>query len=1186
MPLTLHRAERSDALVQRLADVLAAVPTDPFTPDVVAVPSRGVERWIAQSLSSSLGAGTHTDGVCANVVFPSPGRLVREALAAASAIEPDDDPWEERRLPWPLLETIDGCVGEDWCRTLGRHLGVLGDAAARPAGAGRRMAVAQKLAGLFTTYGAERPSMLQAWRDGRDEDGYGEPLDPDLAWQAELWRRLRVHLDVPSPAERVAPACDRLRDEPDLVDLPERLSIFGPTRLSTTQLVVVDALAERRDLHLWLPHPSDGLWQHVSAGLEASAVPTRRSDGTAALVAHPLARSLGRDAREMQVRFGANTSARADEHVAAPATPDTLLGALQHDLHTDVTPRGQHELSADDRSVQVHACHGRHRQVEVLREVVLGLLEDDPGLELRDVIVMCPDIEAYAPLISASFGVEVDAPDGTGLADDSLDGALDGGLDGGESQQPHPGHRLTFRLADRSLRQTNPVLGVAARLLELADARLTASEVLDLVALPPVRRRFRLDDDALERVGDWVRRAGVRWGMDADARAPYGLAGLVQNTWQSGLDRILTGVVMDEEDLRTIGAALPLDDVDSTEIDLAGRLTEMLDRIGAALDALDREQSLDDWIRALDEAVDSLVDVVPSDAWQVTQAKAVLASAVAAAGDGGSATRLRLSDVRALLGDRLRGRPTRANFRTGHLTICTMVPMRSVPHRVVCLLGLDDGVFPRGTRVDGDDVLARRPRVGERDRRSEDRQLFLDALLAAKEKLVILYTGADERTGAVRPPAVPLGELLDVLDRTAVVPPDGPSPAGVRVRDRVVVRHPLQPFDARSFEPGRLAGADPFSFDAASYAGSVAMRDGQREVAPFLTRPLPEDVSIRPTGPNGQTDPTGPNGQTDPNASTGGAGTVELEKLIRFLEHPVRGFLQQRLDLRTADEEEQPSDAVPVAPDKLEEWTVGDRLLRSGLRGRSGRDAVSVELLRGELPPGRLGHGVVDPIADNVAAILEKTQRMLSVDARTIDLSVTLPSGLTVAGTVPRVYDDRPIRVEYSKLSPKHRIRAWVQLLALAASDPSRPWRSAVIGRGPNRKEPVIGSFLGGVSAEAARGLLDDLVRIYALGLTRPLPAPPRTACAYASARARNVSPQNACAFADKEWRTRARSGAVWGEFDDGDHRRVGFADLADLLVHPADGAPLDNPTDEPHLFGLLATTIWTPLLAHEDLTG
>ena len=236
MALMLHRAERSDVLVRRLADVLAAVPTDPFLPDVVSVPSKGVERWIAQSLSSLLGGGERADGVCANVVFPSPGALVRDALAAASDIDPDEDPWAERRLPWPLLEVIDGCATEAWCRTLGRHLGVVGGGWFRDArfarssttrgcfarslnhprcrlSPARRMAVAQKLAGLFTAYGAERPSMLLAWAAGDDSDGYGDPLDPDLAWQAELWRRLRDHIGVPSPAERIEPACARLREE-------------------------------------------------------------------------------------------------------------------------------------------------------------------------------------------------------------------------------------------------------------------------------------------------------------------------------------------------------------------------------------------------------------------------------------------------------------------------------------------------------------------------------------------------------------------------------------------------------------------------------------------------------------------------------------------------------------------------------------------------------------------------------------------------------------------------------------------------------------------------------------------------------------------------------------------------------------------------------------------------------------
>jgi exodeoxyribonuclease V gamma subunit len=1154
--LTLHRAERSDILLDRLADVLASVPADPFAPDLVAVPSKGVERWIAQSLSSRLGAkaADQTDGVCANVLFPSPGRLVREALARASEIEPDVDPWNGRRLPWPLIEVIDGCATEPWCRTLGRHLGVVGTEGEH----GRRMAVAQKLAGLYTAYGAERPTMLQAWRSGQDTDGYGGRLDPDLAWQAELWRRLRDHVGVPSPAERIQPACDRLRDQPDLLDLPDRLSIFGPTRLTTAQLAVIDALAQHRDLRVWLPHPSDGLWRHVATPADMddatattsqddNAIPARTDDSTAERPDHALLRSLGRDARELQLRLRAHTSLRDDQHLAAPATPDTLLGALQRDLHADRAPDARHELTATDRSIQVHACHGRHRQVEVLREVLLGLLADDPTLELRDIIVMCPDIETYAPLVSANFG--------TDLLDDDV-GDSDGSRDPfGLRHQAHPGHQLTFRLADRSLRQTNPVLEVAARLLELVDSRLTASEVLDLVAMPPVRRRFRLDDDALERLGDWVRRSGVRWGLDAGRRAAYGLDGISQNTWQHGLDRILAGVLMDDEDLGTVGPALPLDDVDSTEIDLAGRLAELVDRLDSAMGSLDDELTLDGWVGTLDAAVDSLVDVAPTDAWQVTQAKATLAGAVTAASDGRAGTTLRLSDVRALLGDRLEGRPTRANFRTGHLTICTMVPMRSVPHRVVCLLGLDDGVFPRGARVDGDDILARRPRVGERDRRSEDRQLFLDAILAAQERLVILYTGADERTGAERPPAVPLSELLDVLDRTATA-------AETRVRDHVLVRHPLQPFDARNFESQRLGRADAFSFDQASYAGSLALRKGQATATPFLPDPLPEQAKADST-----------------------ADVVELDQLIRFLEHPVRGFLQQRLDLRTADEHETPSDAIPVAPGPLDTWAVGDRLLRSRLRGRADAAAAApVELMRGELPPGRLGQSALEPVADNVRAILDRCAGLLASTGETIDVSVSLPSGCTVAGTVPHVYGDRPVRIEYSRLSAKHRLRAWVQLLALTAWDPDRDWWTATVGRGSSNKERVVGSFLRDVEPDDARRHLDDLVTIHRIGLTRPLPAPPKTCCAYASRRGNGAAPSNALTLAGKEWSRKSSTGEMWGEYD-ADHDRAGLVTFADLVAATPDAVPLANPTGEPHLFGLLATTIWTPLLQHEELT-
>jgi exodeoxyribonuclease V gamma subunit len=246
--LHVHRAERTARLVDGLAAVLGTPLADPFASEVVAVPAKGVERWLAQRLSTVLGAGSAGDGICSGIVFPSAGRLVDEALAAARGADPRDDPWADP--VWPLLEVVDEHLGEPWCRVLAHHLGYGADDHRR----GRRWSAAARLAGLFRSYGAHRPQMLRDWADGRDTDGH-EPLPADLTWQAELWRRLRDRLG-PSPAERLEVECAALRADPRLSDLPERISIFGPTRLHADALAVLSALAEHRAVHLWLPHPS------------------------------------------------------------------------------------------------------------------------------------------------------------------------------------------------------------------------------------------------------------------------------------------------------------------------------------------------------------------------------------------------------------------------------------------------------------------------------------------------------------------------------------------------------------------------------------------------------------------------------------------------------------------------------------------------------------------------------------------------------------------------------------------------------------------------------------------------------------------------------------------------------------------------------------------------------------------
>jgi exodeoxyribonuclease V gamma subunit len=508
--------------------------------------------------------------------------------------------------------------------------------------------------------------------------------------------------------------------------------------------------------------------------------------------------------------------------------------------------------------------------------------------------------------------------------------------------------------------------------------------------------------------------------------------------------------------------------------------------------------------------------------------------------------RLGLGDVRSVLADRLRGRPTRAGFRTGNLTVCSMVPMRSVPHRVVCLLGLDDGVFPRTTGVDGDDVLGRDPLVGERDRRSEDRQLLLDAMLAAKEHLVIVHTGADERTNTRRPPAVPVGEILDVVDATARTADGQPA------REQVVVRHPLQPFDARNFVVGAMVKGGSFSFDTAGLHGAQAAALTRRPAEPFLNDPLPEP---------------------EPDA-------LELEPLIHFLQHPVRGFCRQRLRVSAPEQGEELLDALTTGLEPLEIWAVGNRWVRGRLAGIDADTCRQAEWRRGVLPPGALGRAALDGVIADAEPLLSAAADAWTGEGNSLDVEVPIGDGRLLTGTVDRIHDRTIARVEFSRLGAKHRLGAWVRLLAVAATAPDVAWRAVTIGRGQPRRGPRRASA---VPPSNPIEVLGTLVGLYLRGLREPLPLPLAASLAYADVRHLGDDEEHALEKAGRAWETSRENEdrdhtTVWGPL-------VRFADLLEQTP-TEDDQPVGVADRESTRFGALACRLWFPLLSAETVEG
>jgi exodeoxyribonuclease V gamma subunit len=614
---------------------------------------------------------------------------------------------------------------------------------------------------------------------------------------------------------------------------------------------------------------------------------------------------------------------------------------------------------------------------------------------------------------------------------------------------------------------------------------------------------------------------------------------------------------MSEEDQRLFAGVLPLDDVESSAIDLAGRFAEFIDRVESSLDAFSGRKTIGAWADALADACSALTHTSEREPWQRSQLLRLLRDVVEEASTSGTSDQvsIALPELRALLADRLRGRPTRANFRTGHLTICTLVPMRSVPHRVICVLGLDDGEFPRRTPRDGDDLILAEPHVGDRDPRSEDRQMLLDALLAAKDHLIIAYTGNDERTNLPRPPAVPVAELLDVVDDT-VRAQTGPA------RARVVVGHPLQPFDPRNFAAHGVAPGGAWSFDRVALDGARALTGDREPRARFLRSPLPALE----------------------------AAALELENLVGFAERPVRTFLRRRLGITVSDYNDDVEDALPVELDGLASWGVGQRLLDGALSGAEMRPSVQAEIARGALPPGRLAIPVVRRLWPVVQRLASQA-RPYGADPTSIEVNLTLADGRAISGTVSGVCGHVLRPVTFSRVRAGHRLAAWVRLLALSAADPEEPFEAAIIGRARSgaagagvaviRIPPLAAD--ASVRRELALGHLQSFVDLYDRGMREPLPIACSTSAAYTQA---GQTGRDGLSAARDAWESGFRR---FGEDTLPEHQLVyGGVSRFDALLSQAprsDEHGAGWEMSETTRFGRLSRRLWDPLLALEVVT-
>jgi exodeoxyribonuclease V gamma subunit len=1007
--LTLVHSNSMQALAERLAERLAGAAADVLEPEVVVVPSAGVARWLKYRLAER-------HGVCANVEFPYPAQFIWRLFASLLPEVPDTSPFDASVMTWRLYGLLGRLSSErpDLPPAFGRLHAYLTRSDARG-----RLELASRIAALFDQYLVYRPDWLQRWAAAQ---AVLPGLDEDEAWQAALWRELlRLSGARPGPHPKEA-FFARLAEAGAAAALPQRISLFAVPVLPPLYLEIFARLARHVDVVVHVLNPCAEFWTDIVAERELARLALQGETAAAYRdVGQPLLASWGRQARDNLALLSVLGGEDDTDDVAdfRPPAGDTLLRRLQRaivelsDLDGAALP-----LAAGDRSLQVHACHSLTRQLEVLHDQLLDLFQARPDLRPGDVVVMTPDLDAAAPLVDAVFGAA-------------------------------PRQRfIPYAVTGRARPDASPLVRAFDALLGLPSARFEAAALFDLLQTPPLARRFDLQEDDLERIRTWLQEAGVRWGRDAGHRAELGLPREARHTWAEGLARLLLGYALPGEGQRLHAGLLPLDDLEGSQALALGRLARFIAQAAVLAGELAQPRPMAEWAATLTGLVGRLFAPGEREQPEAERLRAAIVSLAESAGAAGLNEALPVAVVRAALQDVLAANAPGA-VPAGGVTFCGIGTLRGLPYRVVCLLGLDDGAFPRTPAALEFDLMARRPRLGDRARRDDDRGSFLDALMAAGDVFYLSYTGRSQRDNAPLPPSVLVTELLDYLGRCV---------AGGRaaLQARLVTEHPLQPFSRRYFSGELFSYADEYLA-----AARAAAAPGPAAAGPLIAAPLPPaQAEWR---------------------------RVDLDRLLRFLRHPVRYLLRERLRIELAQAEEELSDVEPFLLERPAAWRLGERLLRLRLGGASGEEMRGVALAGGELP-----HGVVGEII--LARELEEVNRFAALLERLRPAQVREPlpfefvlGEFTLCGTLAGLHAGGLFGQRLARRGAADLLEAWLGHLVLNHLGPAG-------GRVTTWLNQDLVTELAPLPDAAAH--LAVLLELYWQGLHTPLPFPPRSALA------------------------------------------------------------------------------------------
>ncbi len=1024
MPLQLISSNRVEALQQHLAVHLAEEPLpNPLQSEVILVPGTAMARWLNLRLAQDL-------GVAANIVYPLPAAWIWDLARQFLPDVPERDPLDRENAAWRIFRLLPRHLSDPAFIPLRQYLAEDTDGV-------RRWQLSVRIADVFDRYQFYRPDWLRSWAAGR-------PVADVADWQALLWRSLVAELEDKHRTVLVDRLVSALQGAVDKALLPGRVSLFALSSMPPLFVDVLRALAQHCPVTLYQHSPTDQYW--VDLVSERQAARRRLKDArheTYCETGNELLVSWGKQGQAFQdLLLDSDLADATHEEAYLEPEPDSLLHQLQRDIFVVDEPVSGYP---PDASIQVAVCHSPLRECQTLHDALLRELQHDRSLKPEDILVMVPEISRYAPYIEAVFRRDEN------------------------DNRPF----LPWNLSDLTLVDEHPMVRVFFQLLRLPDSRFGLSEVMGIMEVPEIARHYGLSQRDTDELYAVLQRANVRWGLDAGHKERLGLPASIGNTWQQAENRLLAGYAMGGDDPDASGlwqGIAVMAQQGSVRAEALGQFLKFLDRLRHWHKRLDHTRNAREWQIAINLLMADFFPEHADDDDRLQQIRDVLELLARQAGDTESSAALLTLWLESSLGSQSQ----RGRYFSGGVTFCGMKPMRSMPFRVICVLGMNDQAFPRRDTPVEFDAMARSWRPGDPRKSDEDRYLLLETLLCARDRLYFSYTGRSLKNNEPLQPSVLLRELLDFITTRY-----GGGDAGY-IR-QLMIEPPMQVFSPRNYL------REPRSHDR-------------------LWCHVAQVMSVKPESTGSSQWPT----DTVPPAESEAQANCSLTALARFLQHPVKAFTQQRLRIYLEGMEEQGDDEY-FDLSGLQAWQVRQRMLDDTLQGRD----TPLELLAAE---GQLPHGVMAGISrqrvmEEAEPLLQKIGAYAGTLPAPRDIYIVLDDGSTLEGVVKGFRAGVGLlQARASKCKGNHLLALWVDHLALSAmSGFAQGERSQLFTLDRHIELPPLPETV-------AMAELQKLLALYREGLQRPLPVAPAASFAAAQALHGDKPESKALAAAWSAW--------------------------------------------------------------------